>query len=395
MKIYLIGTGMEGIRTLTAEAEAAIAQAELLIGAERMLVPYRNTRTIFCSYQPEEIAARLRTGTERCAAVLLSGDCGFFSGARKLLTLLEGEEVQMISGISAPVYLCARTGISWEQMQFVSLHGTENSIAVHVRSHRHCCFLLDRKNTAAMVCRRLCEYGLGEVLVQIGENLGYENEHMFSGTAADFLHHPPETLSVLMTDNPAFCDFLPSGIPDTEFLRTEIPMTKAEIRCISVAALEIRRNDVCWDIGCGTGSVSVEMALRCPEGMVFAADKNPEAVRLTAENSRRFGCDNIRVTEAVFPDENLPFRTPDAVFIGGSSGGLEQIIPMLFRSNPAVRIVVNAVSLETLAQAQNAFSASGAAYSVTQISAARTRKAGSHTMLTAQNPVFIIKGAMR
>lgn len=194
MKIYLIGTGMEGDRTLTREAMEAIAEAELLIGAERMLAPYKDTRKTFCAYHPDAIASRLRTGTEACAAVLLSGDCGFFSGARKLGKLLEGEDVQCISGISTPVYFSSKIGIPWEQMKFVSLHGIENSIAVHVRSSRYCCFLLGGRIKAAMLCERLCDYGLEDVIVYIGENLGYENENIISAKASELLYWQAERL---------------------------------------------------------------------------------------------------------------------------------------------------------------------------------------------------------
>lgn len=395
MKIYLVGIGMEGDRTLTRKAMQAVAEAELLIGAKRMLQPFSASgKATFCSYKAEEITARLRSGTEQCAAVLLSGDCGFFSGAEQLLHLLEGEAVEVISGISAPVYLCAKTGLSWERMRFISLHGTDNSIAVHVRSHPYCCFLLGGTITAALLCERLCEFGLGEARVYIGEHLGYEKERILTGKAAEFLHHPAETLCVVIVGNPAYCACLPTGIPDAEFVRSEIPMTKAEVRCIAVSALNIRANDTCWDIGCGTGSVSVEMALRCPDGMVFSIDKHPGAVRLTIENSRRFACDNISVSEGVCPEALTGLPAPDKVFIGGCSGKMAEVFSMIYDKNPAAEIVITAVSIETLNEAVTAFSAYGTECSITQLAVTRTRKVGTHTMLMAQNPVFLIKGAL-
>lgn len=389
MHISIIATGMDGTETLTLAACKAIEQAELLIGARRLLAPYADTRkTLLCSWKPEEIAERLREGTEQYAAVLMSGDTGFYSGTKRLLPLLSGLDVQVIPGVSSPVYLCARTELPWENMHFVSLHGTAGNIAVHVRSHEFCCFLLGGDVTAAMLCRRLCDYGLAGTTVYIGENLGSPSEAIFTGASADFCDHPVQTLCTVIVRNQNPCTYLPSGIPDSGFQREKIPMTKAEVRCCAVAALRVRQQDICWDIGCGTGSVSVELALRCPEGQVFSVDRNPAAVGLTMENARRFSCDNITGAEGTFPDVNLP--APDKVFLGGTGGRLADILEMVYWMNPAAQVVLTAVSLETLNEALHVFDTYGRTCEVTQIAVTRTRKIGGHTMLQGLNPVYII-----
>ena len=390
MKITLVGTGMDGIGTLTHEAADAIAQAELLAGAERMLRPYRDSgKALLCSYDCEEIAARLRNGTEHTAAVLLSGDCGFFSMAKKLRRHLAGMEVRSIPGISAPVALCAALGLSWEQMRFVSLHGAESSIAVHVRQNRYCCFLLGGRVTAAAPCQRLCDYGLGSVTVHIGDDLGGDAERIISGTADTLTSHPAENLCTVITEHPGFCEDL--HVPDDVFRRSTIPMTKAEVRCIATAALAIRSTDICWDIGCGTGAVSAELALHCPAGSVYAVDRDPEAVRLTQENAKLLGCDNIIVQEGLFPASPV-LPAPDKVFIGGSAGKLPEIFAVIHELRPAARIAVTAVSLETLFAAQVAFAAYDIPCTVTQLAVTRTRRCGSHTMFHAQNPIFLLVG---
>lgn len=389
MQISIIAAGMGGTETLTLAACEAIERAELLIGARRLLAPYADTgKELLCSWKPEEIAARLREGTQQYAAVLMSGDTGFYSGAKRLLPLLSGLEVQVIPGVSSPVYLCAKTGLSWEHMHFVSLHGTTGNVAVHVRSHKICCFLLGGDITAAMLCRRLCDYGLAGTTVYIGENLGSPSEAVFKGVPADFCSHPAQTLCTVIVENPTPCVYLPSGIPDSAFEREQIPMTKAEVRCCAAAALCVGQQDVCWDIGCGTGSVSVELALRCPEGQVFAIDRNSAAVRLTTENAKKFSCDNITVTEGLFPDVSLP--VPDKVFLGGTGGRLPDILEMVYQMNPAARIALTAVSLETLSEALRIFDRYSRMCEVTQIAVTRTRKIGGHTMLQGLNPVYLI-----
>ena len=389
MTVTIAATGMGGTSTLTREAQEAIAAADLLIGAARMLAPYESSgKTLFRSYDPAAIAERLRTGTERTAAVLVSGDTGFFSAAKKLLPLLTGMDVQVLPGIASPVYLCARTGHSWERLHCVTLHGTEGSIAVHVRSHPLTCFLLGGRITASMLCHRLQDFGLSSVHMHIGMRLGCPEEQILQGTPADFLQLPPEPLCTVLIENPDFCPYLPAGIPDSAFLRASVPMTKSEVRCLAVSSLCIAPDDIVWDIGCGTGSVTTELALRCPDGHVYAIDRSPEAVRLTLENLRRFSCDNVTVTKGTFPE--IPLPPPGKVFLGGTGGSLQQIAAAVYAANPAARIVLTAVTLETLAAAQTVFAQRGCTCTVTQIAVTRTKRLGSHTLLQAENPVFLI-----
>ncbi len=387
MKVYLIGTGVPG--TLTAQAAEAIAEADILIGAQRMLAPYANSdKFLLECWKAEKIANYLQTSPASCAAVLLSGDCGFYSGAAKLRKALTGHEVHSIPGIASPVYLCAKLGISWEDMHFVSLHGIDDSIAIHVRKHRKCCFLLGGRLSAAEVCRILCTYGLGSVKVSVGERLGYPEEHILTGTAETCTALPRETLSVLITENPDACLFHPVGIPDDAFIRNTVPMTKAEIRCAILSALRLAETDICCDIGCGTGSVSVEAAFQCRQ--VFAFDPDPEAVSLTRQNARKFGCDNITIIPGSFPECLLPeMPAPDKLFIGGSGGKLAEILQAVSRNIP---IVMTAVSLETLGTAMQYLETSGRTCTVTQLAVTRTRKAGGHTLFQANNPVFLIRG---
>ncbi len=384
--VYIVGTGMDSIKTITREAYEIIVSADVLIGAERMLEPFEYLhKDMLCEYSAEKIKDYINNCGHGKIAVLMSGDCGFYSGAKKLSEYFTDCEV--ISGISTPVYLCSKIGRQWENMKFVSFHGKSGNIAVNVMQNELCFFLLGGKITPAEICRTLCRYGLGEVSIFIGENLGYGNERIMSGTAESFQDVQTGNLCAVIAENKNYMQYIPSGIDDGDFIRTKIPMTKAEVRAVAVSKLNIGRKSVCWDIGCGTGSVSVEMALKCPDGCVYAFDKNPEAVRLTTENAVKFSCDNILVYEGMFPDdipENI--SVPDCVFVGGSSGKTADIVKYVTGLNPSAGIVATAVSVETLNECMNVFDAE-----ITQIAVTRTRKTGSHTMLSAENPVFVIK----
>ncbi|MBR1824247.1 MAG: precorrin-6y C5,15-methyltransferase (decarboxylating) subunit CbiE [Ruminococcus sp.] len=396
MRVFVVGIGANGYSTLTREAEQAIDQAELLIGAERMTRPFADSaKTVVNAYISQDIANVLDKSTAKTAAVLMSGDCGFFSGTKSLIPLLKGHEVTIISGISSASYFCNKIGISYENMRFISLHGRQSNIAVNVKMNENCFILLGGNMSASDVCRRLCEYGLSDVTVHIGEALGYENERIVYGKASEMCGITTDKLAVMVVENPDFLRYIPCSVNDGEFIRGNVPMTKSAVRGNIVSSLNIGKNDVCWDIGCGTGSVSVEMAFRCIDGNVYAFDKKREAIELTVQNAQKFGCDNVTAIEGICPDILQDIPAPDKVFVGGSSGNMLEIFSVIHSKNPAADVIVTAVSLETLRQTQDAFEAFGSEYDVTQLAVTETRKIGGYTMLNAQNPIFIFRGKLQ
>ena len=136
MKLYLIGTGTEGRRTLTAEAAEAIASSGLLIGGARILEPFRDTKAeCICTYKTDEIVQAIRHTEHGIVSVLFSGDCGFFSGAKKLLAALPDADITVLPGISSAAAFCAKIGKTYENMRFVSLHGTKANIAIEAATH--------------------------------------------------------------------------------------------------------------------------------------------------------------------------------------------------------------------------------------------------------------------
>ena len=249
--------------------------------------------------------------------------------------------------------------------------------------------------SASDVCRRLCEYSLGNIKVYIGENLSLENEKIHIGRADEFTDLETERLCVMVAENPDFEKTLKICIPDDCFIRGNIPMTKAEVRSICVSKLNIGCGSVCWDIGSGTGSVSVEAAMQCYDGTVYAVDKSAEAARLTALNAHKFLCDNIIVScaEAESVVDTLP--KPDCVFIGGSGGSLKRIIDTALEKNRNANIVVTAVTLETLNKCLEIFGDYKGEPEIIQISVTRTIRVGEHTMLKAENPIFIISFCLK
>lgn len=393
MKIYIVGIGMDGEKTLTHEAKKAIGSADLLVGAKRMTEPFAGLgKPIFECWRADGIRAYLDGCGKEKAAVLMSGDCGFFSGSEALLRQLSGYDTEIIPGISTPVYMCSKLGLAWQEMRFVSLHGTDANIALNVRRNAKCFFLLGGNIAPSDICKRLCEYGSSDVTVHIGARLAYPDERIISGPASELTEVSCDGLCAVITENPVPENRIRIGIPDADFERGNVPMTKSEIRAVLASKLNLCYNDTVWDIGCGTGSVSVECALAAHAGTVFAVDRNDEACGLTARNARAFGCDNIRVVQGAAPEALSGLPRPDKVFIGGAGGNISAILDKAIENENVPKTVITAVSPETLHEAVEALKEHGLNAGITQLAAARYRALGAHTMPDTQNPVFIIEG---
>jgi precorrin-6Y C5,15-methyltransferase (decarboxylating), cbiT subunit len=394
--ISIVGIGMDGSDTLTSEALRIVENSHVLIGASRMLDCFKKLeKPRFISYKSSDIAEFIHSCEYEKITVLMSGDCGFYSGAEQLLPLIGDLETEVVCGISTPVYFASKLKIAWQNMKFVTLHGVEGNIVRHVCANKLTFFLLGGAITPKDICMRLCEYGLGELTVHIGEKLGGKDERITTGTANELTEFDSDRLCSVIVRNENYEKSLRSCIPDSEFIRGKVPMTKSEVRCVCVSKLEIASDSICWDIGCGTGSVTVEMAVRCPDGRVYAVERNDEAVGLTSENRLKFGCDNIEIIAGNAESTIKTLPSPDCVFIGGSGGFLSKIISVAVEKNPLVKIVATAVSLETLNECVEIFSRIGAETEIIQLAVTRTKRIGSHTMLSAENPVFIIRGSLK
>lgn len=170
-------------------------------------------------------------------------------------------------------------------------------------------------------------------------------------------------------------------------------MTKQEVRAAVLAKLAVTPTDTLWDVGAGTGSVSVELAFAAPAGQVYAVECDPEACALIQKNREKFAAYNLTLIEGKAPEALDMLPAPDAVFIGGTKGNMGAVIDAVLHKNPAARLCIAAIALETLSAAVAALTAHGLAAEVTQISVSRTKAAGNLHLLMANNPVFLITGA--
>lgn len=393
MKVYLIGVGLGNPDTLTAQALRAIEESAVLIGAPRLLEPWAGRRTLPL-VRPAEIAAAL--AAERGpAAVLFSGDTGFYSGAKGLRPLLEGCEVETIPGISSLSYFCARLNTVWQDVYVVSAHGRAHNAVGEIQRRRRTFVLTGGETRAGDLCARLCRRGLGGVKVWVGERLSYPEERIVSGTAEELAGTEFDGLAVMLAENPAPVErpWNAPGLPDGAFRRGKAPMTKEEVRTLVLAKLRPEADSVIWDVGAGTGSVSVECALAAPAGVVYAVERDPDALALLEANAAALGCPNVIPVPGEAPEALAQLPAPDRVFVGGSGGALEAVLRTALEKNPNVRVVITAVTLETLsAGAESLERLDFVDVELLQAAVTRTRKVGRYHMMEAQNPVWLLSG---
>ena len=390
-KIWLIGAGPGAAGCLTADARDALNDCDAVIGARQVVSTIGTGKLCFYEYLPAKVRSVLDGHASiRRAAVVLRGDTGFFSGARNLAKEFSGEDVTVIPGISSISVFAAKLGTAWDDAALVSMHGRACNIVRTVDANPHTFALTGGENTAEAICRKLCLYGLGTLRAAVAEKLSYPDEKITCGSVEELSSGEFDPLAVLYVENPDAARRLRVGIPDDEFIRGDVPMTKSEIRAVSVSKLELTQNAVIWDIGAGTGSVSVECALASNAGKVYAVEKKPEACELIRQNAARFRTDNIEVIEGSAPEALAGLSAPTNVFIGGSDGKLREILTVLLDKNPEARIVVNTVTLETLEETLACAREFGfGVFEAVSVNIARSRKLGRYNMMTAQNPVHV------
>ena len=397
--ITLLGIGMGSEGTLTVQGKSAVQHADLIIGARRMAdavaLPGQD---IFYEYRSAEIAAYIKAHPEYAKIVIaLSGDVGFYSGAKGLLKALDGN-VEIVCGISSVVYFMSRIGLSWDDAKIVSAHGRACNLVSLIKTNQKVFAILGTSDGAARLAQKLTDYGMGDVQLYIGENLSYDNEKIFVKQAKELTGYEGDALSVICAWNPnAKVPLTTHGLPDDAFTRGKAPMTKTEVRTVSLAKLCLEEDSICYDIGAGTGSVSVEMALRASQGSVYSIEKKEDALALLEENKKKFALDHMHIIPGTAPEAMEELPIPTHAFIGGSSGNMKEIVELLLEKNPQVRMVINCITLETVGEALSCIKEMQTKRSeweweseVVQLGVARSKEIGRYHMMMGENPIYII-----
>ena len=399
--IYLVGIGPGSDGAMTRETYEALEKADVIIGAKRLLESVKcNPDAEKCAaVMPKDILAIIKekqAAGASCFTVAMSGDTGFYSGTKGLVPVLRdaGLEYEVMPGISSVQVMSSRLAEPWQDWNLCSAHGKTIDAVAAVMSGMKTFFLTGGEIGPADIARQLKDAGLGSLRMWIGENLSYDNEKITETTAEEAAHMDPDTLAVVLTDKMPEPEVIASvpGIPDSKFVRGNIPMTKQDVRSAALGRLGVRPGDVCWDVGAGTGSVTVEMALLSHGGKTYAVETEPEGAQLIRTNKERFGAWNIDVIEGMAPEALKDLPAPDAVFIGGTKGQMGPILDVVKEKNPDARVVITAIAVETIGEAIKELADRGWNTDIAEIQSSYGRNVGRLNLMMANNPIFIITG---
>lgn len=410
-KVTIIGAGPGNPDLLSRAALDAIDIADVVIGAHRALVGIDVPPDVVrCELvkTADIVAALIDAASWQRAVVVMTGDVGLFSGARRLVEALSGDAqvaVRVIPGISSASYLAARLARPWQDWRFASAHGVACDIVAEAERAGELFLATSGGEDPSRLSGELVQAGFGDARVTVAERLSYPDERITCATASEIAGQTFDDLNVMLIEfavgagSPAGASraassrwpYASSGIPDELFIRGDVPMTKQEVRAVALAKLRLAATDTVWDVGAGTGSVSIEAALVTRAGSVWAVERNATGVRLIRENADAFGCGNVHAVPGVAPEALAKLPIPDAVFVGGSAGKLPSIVEAALEKNSQVRLCVPCVTVETLTEACALLSGSRfKGFEACQVSAARAEAVGSHHLMKAQNPVFLV-----
>lgn len=410
-KVTIIGAGPGNPDLLSRAALDAIDIADVVIGAHRALVGIDVPPDVVrCELvkTADIVAALTDAASWQRAVVVMTGDVGLFSGARRLVEALSGDAqvaVRVIPGISSASYLAARLARPWQDWRFASAHGVACDIVAEAERSGELFLATSGGEDPSRLSGELVQAGFGDARVTVAERLSYPDERITCATASEIAGQTFDDLNVMLIEfaggagSPAGASraassrwpYASSGIPDELFIRGDVPMTKQEVRAVALAKLRLTATDTVWDVGAGTGSVSIEAALVARAGSVWAVERNAAGVRLIRENADAFGCGNVHAVPGVAPEALAKLPVPDAVFVGGSAGELPSIVEAALEKNSQVRLCVPCVTVETLTEACALLSGSRfKGFEACQVSAARAEAVGSHHLMKAQNPVFLV-----
>lgn len=414
VNISIVGLGMGSIDSLTIESAKKIENASFIIGAKRMLeiCPGIASKEVknYISYKPTDILDYIyeKADEEDKIVLVMSGDTGFYSGSIKLKKEFEeytkkgyfeeNSKLEICAGISSFSYMCAKFGIDYTDMKILSVHGRDenlNELFDSIKFNKKTFALSSGDRQINDILAHLVENELGEVEVLVAENMSSKNERYFRNKASELVNEKFDKISSLIFINEKAKDKrVLFGIDDEEFLRDKVPMTKSDIRALAMAKLELSEAAICYDIGAGSGSCSIEMGRFASKGKVYAIEHKKIACDLIEKNIKKFSLKNIEVIFGEASEKIEDIEAPSHVFIGGSGGDLELIVDKIYKKNENATVVITAITLETIAcinEIVKKYANLGYKYDMSFISFANNKTVANYNMMIGGNPVLIAR----
>lgn len=409
--IHVVGIGLNGAAGLVDSVRQLVSRATLLIGSDRHLSYFPKhpaQRLVLGDFTQaiKEIRHQLAAGSG-CIVVLVTGDPLFFGLGRLLLAELPPEQLTFYPHLSAVQLAFNRIKVPWQDARVISAHGRsfDELMQALQQGVQKIAVLTDGTNTPGAIARLLLALDLPKSYqFWICENLGGEAERVQSWSIERILEQTFAPLNVVVllrqSDSSALeseldlADLPQLGLPDKLFLSfSDRPglMTKREVRLLVLGELALRAGQIIWDVGAGTGSVSIEIARLFPTSEVYAIEKTAAGTTLIEQNCRRFQVENVISIHGTAPDILHHLPDPDRIFIGGSGGNLSQILDACSRLAPGGVLVMALATLEHLNTALGWLSRSGMwNHQLLQVQLSRSVPVGQLTRFAPLNPLTIL-----
>ncbi|KAB2954179.1 precorrin-6y C5,15-methyltransferase (decarboxylating) subunit CbiE [Heliorestis acidaminivorans] len=405
--ITVIGIGPGTREYLTEQAIREVENAQVLVGGKRALALFaelkKPQRLIDADLEGLINFLEAEKGKKKIA-LLVSGDPGFYSLLPLLSRRLGVEQLKVIPGLSSLQLAFAKIKQSWQECRWQSLHGRNiEDMPLHLDHSGWVAYLTDPQNGPEKLCQHLTAQGEGWREGIILYNLGYEKEEVQTGSLEELasqVRSPYEPALLMVRGGRVDKEkesatmeaerFYP-GLPDQAFIRKSTPMTKSDVRALTLLRAGIQRKDIVWDVGAGTGSISIEAAQLADQGQVYAIERNAEASSLIQANQEHFRVNNLTVIYEEAPAGLQELPDPDVVIIGGSGGNLKAILSESWQKlKQKGRIVINAITVETVAETTAWLEEQKIPFQAVQVQIQKMEKAGSYHLWKSLNPVTIL-----
>ena len=399
--VTIIGMGMT-LEDLTAKHLEIIDKADTLVGGKRLLDLFKESRArqkVIGKDIDGVIRFVKNERKKKRVVVLASGDPMFYGIGRRMLDAIGAKNTLIYPNISSIAAAFARIKEPWDDVFVISLHGRENESGLFkaLEENDKIAVFTDPKNNPARLAARLLENQFFNYQICVLEALGSKSEKVnwyALAEAAKKTFADPNMVVLKRSPNPAEDQkrlFL--GAPDSWYDHHRGLITKSEIRAITLSKLHLAADHILWDLGAGSGSVSMEASLIIKNGKIFAVEKNSDRVEHIKNNKKRFGIGNLKVIQAELPQGLAKLPHPDRIFIGGGGRQLKSIITAATQYlKPKGVMVINTVLIPNVEAARETLEKQDFSTEIIQVQINRSRQMPWAARMEAMNPVWIITG---
>lgn len=404
-KITIIGIGDDGFEGLTRHALETIQRAGTIFGPSNLLdrVETNGANLVPLSIDLDEAASSLAGSQPGPVVLLASGDPLFYGVARYLCEKLGKERFDVLPHVSSMQLAFARVKESWDDAYLTNLSTQNLSYVISkIRAAEKVGLFTTREDTPSKVAATLIEQGTDYFTAYVCENLGSPDERVTRGSLHEIAAQSFSDLNVMvLLRNPGIPDRPERmlgkrifGNPDVCFLQSRPKrglLTQAEVRVIALAHMDLGPSSIVWDVGAGSGSVSIEAAQLAPDGQIFAIEMDPEDYNLLVQNSQQFGTLNVVPILGEAPQAWSTLPDPDAVFVGGTG---RAVVPLIQAAWPRLRtggrLVVHMGNLTNVTQAESVIRSLGQVPDVLMVQVSRSQEQMDSLTLESTSPTFLL-----